>query len=1040
MCHHDNPCSNCQPGASCCVCTTPLPTPNLASVLPLRLRGGASAASSPGSASDKGSTDSDSDDNENIARENTSLRPAEWPESPVQTSQPLAESELVAPAEEVETSQPALEAPMPRPKTPPNLSRLLEDIARTPTPQRTTRSNYAYPAPRESGKSKAARRRNRDISWDRQPDSGDLPSLPPSAPVSHVPSRGAPENVYQGFIDRNADVFRDSSPYPTDVPPTVPVLLSNVYARVNPSLEVIPNPMQAQDVHHLHLYNLENAFDRLGTTVQSSKDGTAITARSASGPDEKYEITEHEAAVSTVMLLGSKGINWLNFGSFMDTVSTLSPFKGSLQDFKSFWQNVIEEACANDDLRPFVNKYCPDTHKDLRTQAKLWKERHDRAAHQVNDHLRRQNDLEADIACLRTQLADSNTALLRAQQAESAALDNARNLHDRLQTTTANFEESRRTDQATIDNLRGQLAQAQHAVAPNTSDELRERYLALLNSHPAPQNAVDLLPPLFRQSFTNLLAANGPAVSATPSPPAPARTTAKPQFPLDITYRGQTAAPSKKRTKKPLTTPQEEAQIIAKLTSTVNDAWPTLPQQDAITMAIRMKDTAKSRLGKGTTLAASSTPSSSPPKVLTFRQKETNRGSVRKPGSRGTNEAELHMAVPHSVYTAGIFSAHGTDLLNKIADIVRPNLSDEAMSAFDANPAVAARWSTKDNLILRFHGPVTDLMRNAIVGSLQPIPSAPSSTSSSDSIQVLNKPPTTCLKFMAVATTNSDGTEVTPTQLLEDIRAHPAWAEVPVWGLPRFVARKDEPLRPAHIVTISVQDNGSGAIGKSLMGTSVRFSSCGFRTCLRWVDKDVVPMCSQCQQWGHYARLCRTNRIVCSKCGGNHTLRSHQIYCPMCSKGDGHLCAPKCPNCSGCHASTNIACPFWIARFNRDAIHDLTKKRRDELLASKSDAAARPPAGQPRAPLRPKAPRGRQPSRPNLDVNPNRLGGMRSDGGKIVSTKPVPMNAFRALPPPPPSKTVDPALSYSQAASSQDAAMKDPQLGDASSGLDDAYI
>ena len=380
VCHHDSPCPICRPNASCCVCTAPLPTSDPAAALPQRLRGGASL----GSASDKCFSDSDSDDNEDNTRENTSLRPAEWPESPAQTSQPLAKLELVAPAEEVATSQPALEAPMPRPKTPPNLSRLLEDIARTPTPQRTARGSYAYPAPRDATKGKAARRRNRDISRDRQPDSGELPSLPPSAPASRVPSRGAPENVYQGFIDRDADIFRDSSPYPTDVPPTMPILLPNVYARVNPKLEVIPNPMQAQDVHHLHLFNLENAFDRLGTTVQTSKDGTAITARSASGPDEKYEITEHKAVVSTVLLLGSKGINWLTFGSFMDTVSTLSPFKGSLQDFKSFWQNVIEEARANDALRPFVNKYCPDTHRDLRAQAKLWKERHDRAVHSAN--------------------------------------------------------------------------------------------------------------------------------------------------------------------------------------------------------------------------------------------------------------------------------------------------------------------------------------------------------------------------------------------------------------------------------------------------------------------------------------------------------------------------------------------------------------------------------------------------------------------------------------------------------------------------------
>ena len=223
------------------------------------------------------------------------------------------------------------------------------------------------------------------------------------------------------------------------------------------------------------------------------------------------------------------------------------------------------------------------------------------------------------------------------------------------------------------------------------------------------------------------------------------------------------------------------------------------------------------------------------------------------------------------------------------------------------------------------------------------------------------------------------------------------------------------------------------------MGTSVRFSSCGFHTCLRWVDKDVVPMCSQCQQWGHYARLCRTNRIVCSKCGGNHTLRSHPVYCPTCSKGDGHLCAPKCPNCGGCHASTDIACPYWTARFNCEAIHDLTKKRRDELLASRTDAAA-PPASQPRAPLRGKTTRGRQPSRPNPDVHPKGLGGMRSDKGKIVFTRPVPMNAFHPPPPPLPAKIVNPALSYSQAASSQDSAMKDSQLGNASSGLEDAYI
>ena len=440
--------------------------------------------------------------------------------------------------------------------------------------------------------------------------------------------------------------------------------------------------------------------------------------------------------------------------------------------------------------------------------------------------------MDADIRSLHLQLSDANAAVLHAQDAKSAALDKARHAHDQLLATTANFEESRCTDLATINSLKDQLLRPQHGPPANANDELWERYLALLNSHLAPQDAVNLLPPLFRQSFTNLLAANGLTITAPAPLPAPTHTPTKPQFPPDVTYRGQstTTAP-KTKAKKSFVTTQEEAQIIAKLTSTVNDTWPALPQQDAITLAIKMKDTAKLHLGKGESPPAPP-PSSSSPKTLTFRQKETNRGSVCKPGSWGTNEAELHMAVPCSVYTAGIFSAHRTDLLTKIADIIWPNLSDEVMATFNANPAVTTWWSTKDNLILCFHGPVTDLMHSTIVSSLQPIPSDPSSIASTDSIQVLNKPPTTCLKFMAMATTNSDGSEVTLAQLLEDIRSHPAWAEVPVWGLPCFVARKDKPLHLAHIVTISVQDNGSGTIGKSLMGTSVHFSSCSFCTCL----------------------------------------------------------------------------------------------------------------------------------------------------------------------------------------------------------------
>ena len=333
----------------------------------------------------------------------------------------------------------------------------------------------------------------------------------------------------------------------------------------------------------------------------------------------------------------------------MDTVLTLAPFKGSLKDFKSFWQNVIDEAWTNKSFWPFINKYCPDSHRDLHSQVKLWKECHDQAVLMLSSECHQWEEVDADIASLCLQVSDTNAAVLCTQVAKSLALGQARQTHDHALAAAANFEESRHTDLSALQNLRDQLAQAQRTNPPEASNKLQARYLVLLNSHPSPQDAIGLLLSPFHQSFTDLLATNTPRVAPLAPPPAPTQVSTKPQFPPDVTYRGQVApAAPKKKAKKAFVSAQEEAQIIAKLTSTVSNAWPTLPQQDAVAPP----------------------PSSSPPKTLTFRQKETNRGSMCKPSSQGTNEAELHMAIPHSEYTSRIFSAHGADLLTRIADIV----------------------------------------------------------------------------------------------------------------------------------------------------------------------------------------------------------------------------------------------------------------------------------------------------------------------------------------------------------------------------------
>ena len=65
----------------------------------------------------------------------------------------------------------------------------------------------------------------------------------------------------------------------------------------------------------------------------------------------------------------------------------------------------------------------------------------------------------------------------------------------------------------------------------------------------------------------------------------------------------------------------------------------------------------------------------------------------------------------------------------------------------------------------------------------------PSAPPSPPSIQLLNKPPTTCLKFMVVVTMHGDGRMVTDKELLIDLRDHPAWQNVDIWTPPKFLIR-----------------------------------------------------------------------------------------------------------------------------------------------------------------------------------------------------------------------------------------------------------
>ena len=224
--------------------------------------------------------------------------------------------------------------------------------------------------------------------------------------------------------------------------------------------------------------------------------------------------------------------------------------------------------------------------------------------------------------------------------------------------------------------------------------------------------------------------------------------------------------------------------------------------------------------------------------------------------------------------------------------------------ALRENPLILVKWSMKGNLVLKCTKPMDDVIKDGIKDALTyffPSPSA--------EILVLNKPPTTALKFLAVPRHNLDGTDTDDMDLLNDLTAHPAWADVELWSNPKFINLRSG--MAGATVVVSVVDNNQGNIGRRLMGTMVNFSGCT-RPCKRWVELPTQPFCRQCQSWGHPGARCPANALICARCGGTHDFRQHDRYCETCKKGPGHSCTPFCPNCRRNHMATSHECPFWL--------------------------------------------------------------------------------------------------------------------------------
>ena len=297
-------------------------------------------------------------------------------------------------------------------------------------------------------------------------------------------------------------------------------------------------------------------------------------------------------------------------------------------------------------------------------------------------------------------------------------------------------------------------------------------------------------------------------------------------------------------------------------------------------------------------------------KKPTWRAIETSKALVLRPSTKGTRVSELHLKIPKTADSAELFKLKGSALLERIAKLISEHSEPAPRMALRENPLVFVKWSMRGNLVLKCAKPMDDLIKDGIKDAIAYFFPSPSTE-----IMILNKPPTTALKFLAVPRHNLDGSDTDEMDLLNDLTAHPAWANVELWSNPKFINLKAG--MAGATVVVSVVDDNQGNVGRKLMGTMVDFSGCT-RPCKRWVELPAQPFCGQCQSWGHPGARCPANVLICARCGGTHDFRQHDRYCETCKKGPGHACTPFCRNCRGRHMSTSHECPFWIGRTSKE--------------------------------------------------------------------------------------------------------------------------
>ncbi|KAF8687122.1 hypothetical protein AX14_003695 [Amanita brunnescens Koide BX004] len=334
----------------------------------------------------------------------------------------------------------------------------------------------------------------------------------------------------------------------------------------------------------------------------------------------------------------------------------------------------------------------------------------------------------------------------------------------------------------------------------------------------------------------------------------------------------------------------------------------------------------------------------------TWRALETSRTLVTKPGAKGTRSSELHLRVPRCNATRAMYSANGTRLLNLVIQFVNDMPDRKGRDALKKNALISAKWSARSNLLLRCAKPMDDELKESLEQAIRAnIPPNAADSDSAQEVEVLNRPPTTALKFMAVPRFNEDGSPTDSFDLLSDIRANPLWEDVRFFSDPKFLSEAKGAA--SGLVVLTVVDDNQGNVGRKLMNTMVSFSG-AMRPCRRWVDKQIHPMCLQCLVWGHGNYNCTSNMLRCKKCGEAHDYPNHEKFCETCQHGAGKVCVPKCYNCHGNHFADSRDCIYYKHRTSREELANLYKQYHPSPASIQRNEEARKRNAPPRGWLR----------------------------------------------------------------------------------------